>query len=81
MENTSATILNCFRNGSIFSKILTFGKCMKMDINKKDHSVQLAEHNEWEAAIRERIASAQSDIATATSSLDNVLYPLKASLE
>jgi len=41
----------------------------------------LAEHNEWEAAIRERIAHAQSDIATATSSLENVLYPLKASLE
>merc|ERR1712151_1064652 len=30
---------------------------------------------------RERIASAKSDIATATSSLENVLYPLKASLE
>merc|ERR1711990_911963 len=53
----------------------------KMDINTQDYNVQLAEHNEWEAAIRERIASAQSDIATATSSLDNVLYPLKASLE
>jgi len=53
----------------------------KIDINTQDYNVQLAEHNEWEAAIRERIASAQSDIATATSSLDNVLYPLKASLE
>jgi len=53
----------------------------KIDINTQDYNVQLAEHNEWEAAIRERIASAQSDIATATSSLENVLYPLKASLE
>jgi len=52
-----------------------------VDINTQDYNVQLAEHNEWEAAIRERIASAQSDIATATSSLENVLYPLKASLE
>ena len=52
-----------------------------MDINTQDYNVQLAEHNEWEAAIRERIASAQSDIAQATSSLENVLYPLKASLE
>merc|ERR1711990_677916 len=53
----------------------------KIDINTQDYNVQLAEHNEWEAAIRERIASAQSDIATATSSLENVLYPLKAALE
>jgi hypothetical protein len=53
----------------------------KMDINTQDYNVQLAEHNEWEAAIRERIASAPSDIATATSSLENVLYPLKGSLE
>ena len=53
----------------------------KIDINTQDYNVQLAEHNEWEAAIRERIAHAESDIATATSSLDNVLYPLKASLE
>jgi hypothetical protein len=53
----------------------------KMDINTQDYNVQLAEHNEWEAAIRERIASAQSDIAQATSSLENVLYPLKGQLE
>jgi len=53
----------------------------KIDINTQDYNVQLAEHNEWEAAIRERIASAESDIAQATSSLENVLYPLKASLE
>jgi len=53
----------------------------KIDINTQDYNVQLAEHNEWEAAIRERIASAQSDIAQATSKLENVLYPLKASLE
>jgi len=53
----------------------------KIDINTQDYNVQLAEHNEWEAAIRERIAHAQSDIATATSSLENVLYPLKAALE
>jgi len=53
----------------------------KVDINTQDYNVQLAEHNEWEAAIRERIASAKADIAQATSSLENVLYPLKASLE
>jgi hypothetical protein len=53
----------------------------KVDINTQDYNVQLAEHNEWEAAIRERIAHAQSDIATATSSLENVLYPLKLALE
>jgi len=53
----------------------------KTDINTQDYNVQLAEHNEWEAAIRDRIASAKSDIAQATSSLENVLYPLKASLE
>merc|ERR1711990_920827 len=53
----------------------------KIDINTQDYNVQLAEHNAWEAAIRERIAHAQSDIAQATSSLDNVLYPLKASPE
>lgn len=35
----------------------------------------------WEAAIRDRIASAENDIATSTAKLENVLYPLKAHLE
>lgn len=48
-----------------------------MEVNKKDYAIQLAEHNEWEAAIRERIADSESGIAKATYNLDNHLYPLK----
>lgn len=41
----------------------------------------MAEHNEWEAAIRERIAMAQTGIATATQALENLHHPMKMQLE
>jgi hypothetical protein len=53
----------------------------KHEIETFDFNVKEAEHDEWEAAIRTRIAEAEHDIATSTHSLDFVLYPLKADLE
>lgn len=50
----------------------------KHDIEVFDYSVKEAEHNEWEAAIRARIAHAEKDIADSTHRLENVLYPNKA---
>ena len=53
----------------------------KHEIEVFDHAVKEAEHDEWEAAIRTRIADAEMDIAVSTHSLENILYPLKADLE
>ena len=35
----------------------------KQEIETHDFNVKEAEHNEWEAAIRDRIESAENDIA------------------
>ena len=53
----------------------------KHEIENFDFTVKEAEHDEWEAAIRTRIADAEMDIAVSTHSLENILYPLKADLE
>jgi len=53
----------------------------KKEIETFDFNVKEAEHDEWEAAIRARIHHAETDIAEATASLENVLYPNKAFYE